>query len=207
MAAGGISVRTGGPGGPGLHIEGFVSSDTRQGLDTASVPQTWVQMHHGGESSSCQDPSTQSSTGDVAPTPTSFIRHHHRVEGVPPGSSIVRFVDEIREDDRSSKSVGHSAGPPDSEMDEPSQTSDQVPGIPQPILIISLVSATLTMASCVFNTLLPIYMVTELKMNMRSMGAFEGVMEGFSYIVRMFSGVREREGGHHVFIWHDDPCA
>jgi hypothetical protein len=64
-----------------------------------------------------------------------------------------------------------------------------VPGIPQPILIISLVSAALTMASCVFNTLLPIYMVTELKMNMRSMGAFEGLMEGFSYIVRMFSGM------------------
>ena len=70
---------------------------------------------------------------------------------------------------------------------------EQVPGIPQPILIISLVSATLTMASCVFNTLLPIYMVTELKMNMRSMGAFEGLMEGFSYIVRMFSGEEKWE--------------
>ena len=65
---------------------------------------------------------------------------------------------------------------------------EHVPGIPQPILILSIVSAALTMASCVFNTLLPIYMVTELKMNMRSMGAFEGLMEGFSYIVRMFSG-------------------
>lgn len=45
------------------------------------------------------------------------------------------------------------------------------------------------MASCVFNTLLPIYMVSELKMSMRSMGAFEGVMEAFGYLVRMFSGV------------------
>jgi hypothetical protein len=62
------------------------------------------------------------------------------------------------------------------------------PAIPQPILVISFVSATLTMASCVFNTLLPIYMVTELKLNMRSMGVFDGLMEAFSYVVRMFSG-------------------
>jgi hypothetical protein len=55
-------------------------------------------------------------------------------------------------------------------------------------MVISLVSAALTLASCVFNTLLPIYMVTELKMSMRSMGIFEGVLEAFSYIVRMFSG-------------------
>ena len=47
----------------------------------------------------------------------------------------------------------------------------------------------LTSASCVFNTLLPIYMVTELRMSMRSMGMFEGVLEAFSYVVRMFSGV------------------
>lgn len=45
------------------------------------------------------------------------------------------------------------------------------------------------MASCVFNTLLPIYMVTELRMSMRSMGMFEGLLEAFSYVVRMFSGV------------------
>lgn len=64
--------------------------------------------------------------------------------------------------------------------------------IPQPILVISFVSATLTMASCVFNTLLPIYMVTELRMSMRSMGMFEGLLEAFSYIVRMFSGGRAR---------------
>jgi hypothetical protein len=32
----------------------------------------------------------------------------------------------------------------------------------------------LTSASCVFNTLLPIYMVAELKLTMRSLGMFEG---------------------------------
>lgn len=47
-------------------------------------------------------------------------------------------------------------------------------GIPKSILVISLVSMALTSASCVFNTLLPIYMVTELKMSMKSMGMFEG---------------------------------
>lgn len=61
--------------------------------------------------------------------------------------------------------------------------------IPASILVISAVSACLTCASCIFNTLLPVYMVTELKMSMRSMGLFEGVLEAFSYIVRMFSGV------------------
>jgi len=45
------------------------------------------------------------------------------------------------------------------------------------------------MASCVFNTLLPIYLVTELRMTMQSMGMFEGLLEAFSYIVRMCSGV------------------
>ena len=45
------------------------------------------------------------------------------------------------------------------------------------------------MASCVFNTLLPIYMVTELRMSMRNMGMFEGLLEAFTYLVRMFSGV------------------
>jgi hypothetical protein len=36
------------------------------------------------------------------------------------------------------------------------------------------ISMALTSASCVFNTLLPIFMVTELKMTMKSMGMFEG---------------------------------
>ena len=47
-------------------------------------------------------------------------------------------------------------------------------GIPKSIFVLSMVSMALTSASCVFNTLLPIYMVTELKMTMRSMGMFEG---------------------------------
>lgn len=47
-------------------------------------------------------------------------------------------------------------------------------GIPRSILVLSMVSMALTSASCVFNTLLPIYMVTELKMTMRTMGMFEG---------------------------------
>lgn len=47
-------------------------------------------------------------------------------------------------------------------------------GIPHSIFVLSMVSMALTSASCVFNTLLPIYMVTELKMTMRSMGMFEG---------------------------------
>jgi hypothetical protein len=47
-------------------------------------------------------------------------------------------------------------------------------GIPRSIFVLSMVSMALTSASCVFNTLLPIYMVTELKMTMRTMGMFEG---------------------------------
>jgi hypothetical protein len=47
-------------------------------------------------------------------------------------------------------------------------------GIPNSIFVLSMVSMALTSASCVFNTLLPIYMVTELKMTMKSMGMFEG---------------------------------
>jgi hypothetical protein len=47
-------------------------------------------------------------------------------------------------------------------------------GIPRSIFVLSLVSMALTSASCVFNTLLPIYMVTELRMTMRAMGMFEG---------------------------------
>lgn len=49
-----------------------------------------------------------------------------------------------------------------------------VGGIPRSIFVLSMVSMALTSASCVFNTLLPIYMVTELKMTMRAMGMFEG---------------------------------
>eukprot|EP00878_Enallax_costatus_P019413 GHUV01020483.1.p1 GENE.GHUV01020483.1~~GHUV01020483.1.p1 ORF type:complete len:614 (+),score=191.77 GHUV01020483.1:715-2556(+) len=64
-----------------------------------------------------------------------------------------------------------------------------VGGIPRSIFVLSMVSMALTSASCVFNTLLPIYMVTELKMTMRTMGMFEGMLEAFSYVVRMFSGV------------------
>jgi hypothetical protein len=47
-------------------------------------------------------------------------------------------------------------------------------GIPRSIFVLSMVSMALTSASCVFNTLLPIYMVAELKMTMRTMGMFEG---------------------------------
>jgi hypothetical protein len=61
-------------------------------------------------------------------------------------------------------------------------------GIPRSIVVLSCVSMALTSASCVFNTLLPIYMVAELKLTMRSLGMFEGVLEAFSYVVRMFSG-------------------
>lgn len=68
-------------------------------------------------------------------------------------------------------------------------TASAEPAVPKSIVTISIVSMMLTMASCVFNTLLPIYMVTELKMSMRSMGMFEGMLEAFSYFVRMFSGV------------------
>eukprot|EP00798_Chlamydomonas_sp_ICE-L_P021254 gene21254-28171_t len=71
---------------------------------------------------------------------------------------------------------------------EPSNETNAL-GVPKSVLVISLVSAALTLSSCVFNTLLPIYMVSELKMSMQSMGMFEGLMEAFSYIVRMFSGV------------------
>lgn len=51
-------------------------------------------------------------------------------------------------------------------------------GIPRSIFVLSMVSMALTSASCVFNTLLPIYMVTELKMTMRTMGMFEGGLQG-----------------------------
>lgn len=46
--------------------------------------------------------------------------------------------------------------PASSSAPSPSQSAVE---IPRPILIISFISASLTMASCVFNTLLPIYMV------------------------------------------------
>jgi MFS family permease len=70
-----------------------------------------------------------------------------------------------------------------------SDTAELIAGIPNPVLVISLVSGSLTMASCVFNTLLPIYLVSELKMTMHGLGMFEGMLEAFSYVVRMFSGV------------------
>eukprot|EP00200_Dunaliella_tertiolecta_P009812 CAMPEP_0202370656 /NCGR_PEP_ID=MMETSP1127-20130417/2221_1 /ASSEMBLY_ACC=CAM_ASM_000462 /TAXON_ID=3047 /ORGANISM="Dunaliella tertiolecta, Strain CCMP1320" /LENGTH=790 /DNA_ID=CAMNT_0048966661 /DNA_START=102 /DNA_END=2474 /DNA_ORIENTATION=- len=78
---------------------------------------------------------------------------------------------------------------PSTSTDAPHPNLGRPGHIPKSILVISFVSATLTMASCVFNTLLPIYMVTELRMSMRSMGMFEGLLEAFSYVVRMFSGV------------------
>jgi hypothetical protein len=95
----------------------------------------------------------------------------------------------------SSSSQPSYAAPPSMGQDATASTSTtdsmdlesepQFGGIPKSILIISLVSASLTMASCVFNTLLPVYMVSELKMTMKSMGMFEGLLEAFSYIVRM----------------------
>jgi len=62
------------------------------------------------------------------------------------------------------------------------------PAIPRSIWVVGFVSMSLTLASCVFNTLLPIYMVAELRMTMQSIGLFEGLLDAFSYIVRMFSG-------------------
>ena len=38
--------------------------------------------------------------------------------------------------------------------------------------------------------------VSELKMSMRSMGMFEGMLEAFSYLVRMFSGERSGVWSH-----------
>ena len=67
--------------------------------------------------------------------------------------------------------------------------SSVVGGVPRSIAVLSCVSMALTGASCVFNSLLPIYMVAELKLTMRSLGMFEGLLEAFSYVVRMFSGV------------------
>ncbi|KAF6262899.1 major facilitator superfamily domain-containing protein [Scenedesmus sp. NREL 46B-D3] len=78
------------------------------------------------------------------------------------------------------------AAPADADAAGPAMMSG---GIPRSIFVLSMVSMALTSASCVFNTLLPIYMVTELKMTMRTMGMFEGMLEAFSYVVRMFSGV------------------
>ena len=79
---------------------------------------------------------------------------------------------------------------------EQASSSNGAPGasgagadVPRSIVVLSCVSMALTSASCVFNTLLPIYMVAELKLTMRSLGAFEGCLEAFSYAVRMFSGV------------------
>ncbi|KAG2483605.1 hypothetical protein HYH03_017547 [Edaphochlamys debaryana] len=69
------------------------------------------------------------------------------------------------------------------------QPGEAQASIPGSIWILCAISAALTCASCVFNTALPIYMVSELKMSMRSMGMFEGVLEAFSYIVRMCSGI------------------
>lgn len=81
----------------------------------------------------------------------------------------------------------HTITPPAAVM-PPTPAPAAQPAIPASIWVISLVSMSLTLASCVFNTLLPIYMVTELKMTMRNIGMFEGLLEAFSYVVRMFSG-------------------
>ncbi|KAG2431419.1 hypothetical protein HXX76_009434 [Chlamydomonas incerta] len=79
---------------------------------------------------------------------------------------------------------GSSTGGPAAPVVAPTDTA-----IPGSIWILCCISAALTCASCVFNTALPIYMVSELKMSMRSMGMFEGLLEAFSYVVRMCSGV------------------
>ncbi|GFR42907.1 hypothetical protein Agub_g3903 [Astrephomene gubernaculifera] len=78
------------------------------------------------------------------------------------------------------------AAPVGSSSSSDHSTSTTIPGS---IWILCCISAALTCASCVFNTALPIYMVSELKMSMKSMGMFEGLLEAFSYIVRMCSGV------------------
>ncbi|KAG2482223.1 hypothetical protein HYH03_018826 [Edaphochlamys debaryana] len=58
------------------------------------------------------------------------------------------------------------------------------------IWVLCYTSAALTWDSCVFSTaLLPIYMESELNMSIRSMGTFEGLLEAFSYVARMCSGV------------------
>lgn len=59
------------------------------------------------------------------------------------------------------------------------------------------------MSSSVFNTALPIYMVTELKMSMASMGMFDGMLEAFSYIVRMMSGGQQHLRAEASVMIHD----
>lgn len=173
--------------GPGLHIEGFVSMHTSSRDHNPNM-----ETQHRGISAGDQHGPESSAYSEHIPDIT-----QHRLEGLSLGSissSNLGPMEDNSEDNHDLRNVKLSeVGPSgvDGSLDHRREV-DQVPGIPQPILVISLVSAALTMSSCVFNTLLPIYMVTELKMNMRSMGAFEGVMEGFSYIVRMFSGGRRK---------------
>ena len=146
----------------------------------------------GGDSKQPSSPSNHAHTSSSAESGS-------HLDAEQPGAGSTSSSESASRQDSSAESsdLASPPGPSGGGLSSPGSIEEgereQVPGIPQPILIISLVSATLTMASCVFNTLLPIYMVTELKMNMRSMGAFEGLMEGFSYIVRMFSGVEKGE--------------
>lgn len=75
---------------------------------------------------------------------------------------------------QASSHSSHAAGPAAAEAAGEAAPAMIGGGIPRSIFVLSMVSMALTSASCVFNTLLPIYMVTELKMTMRTMGMFEG---------------------------------
>lgn len=146
-------------------------------------------------SSSSSSHATTSGSSSLLSSPPSASMHpqtvgDHTAPLLPP-HAIINGHDPLHENILPSLHSGFKPREEPSVPPSPPPSSERqlVPGIPQPILVISIVSASLTMASCVFNTLLPIYMVTELKMTMRSMGMFEGMLEAFSYIVRMLSGV------------------
>ncbi|MEW5305886.1 MAG: hypothetical protein WDW36_008400 [Sanguina aurantia] len=148
----------------------------------SSTPPPSLQ-HHTDTSSKTQSlPSPESSS--PPPTPTTSSSSSSTSDQSKPESTS----SSLSHSPASSTNLSPSTPPtPSPTPSTPASTSP--PPIPQPIFILSLVSASLTLSSSVFNTALPIYMVTELKMSMASMGMFDGMLEAFSYIVRMMSGV------------------
>ncbi|KAL6756999.1 major facilitator superfamily domain-containing protein [Haematococcus lacustris] len=181
-----------------VHCQG-VEQHAGQGQHLLAAPRASPQGQHLSGAPAGQ--SSSSSSRPQAPgLPAPAVHHQQPCSSLPLASSPLPLHPDTSPEAAAHSLAGHAAvpgvkpAPPPPAVPipaSPAASSEAAAegAIPQPIMIICCVSAALTLASCVFNTLLPVYMVTELKMSMRSMGMFEGVLEAISYVVRMFSGV------------------
>ncbi|KAJ9511420.1 hypothetical protein QJQ45_029925 [Haematococcus lacustris] len=181
-----------------VHCQG-VEQHAGQGQHLLAAPRASPQGQHLSGAPAGQ--SSSSSSRPQAPgLPAPAVHHQQPCSSLPLASSPLPLHPDTSPEATAHSLAGHAAvpgvkpAPPPPAVPIPaspgaSSEAAAEGAIPQPIMIICCVSAALTLASCVFNTLLPVYMVTELKMSMRSMGMFEGVLEAISYVVRMFSGV------------------